>query len=55
MSKNKAEDELEDCICDMCGTHFHGKGGVCSQECAVAWVNTYMPGPPIQINPKELK
>jgi hypothetical protein len=48
MSKKNKEKEIpvpQEMTCEMCGTKFNGTGGVCSQECAEAWVKTYIDGP----------
>jgi hypothetical protein len=44
--KKKIEEPVpQEMICEMCGTKFIGTGGVCSTECADAWVKTYIDGP----------
>ncbi len=42
---HKDTEEPKEMVCEMCGTKFKGTGGVCTQECAEAWVKTYIDGP----------
>lgn len=38
-------EDLEEQICEMCGTKFFGAGGLCSTECSEEWVKTHIEGP----------